>query len=75
MALVKRLVKGGPLTFAEGDGNLDYLEGLTTAVKSWDDIVSKPITSSNAIAVTGGAGISIHITIRINTAIDGRTTG
>jgi hypothetical protein len=28
MALVKRLVKGSPLTFAEGDNNLTYLEGL-----------------------------------------------
>lgn len=30
MALVKRLVKGSPLTFAEGDANLDYLESLGT---------------------------------------------
>lgn len=57
MALVKRLVKGGPLTFAEGDGNLDYLEGLATAVKSWDDIVSKPITGSNAIAYISSSSV------------------
>jgi hypothetical protein len=32
MALVKRLVKGSPLTFQEGDDNLDYLEGLPRIV-------------------------------------------
>jgi hypothetical protein len=30
MALTKRLVKGSPLTFQEGDDNLDYLEALAT---------------------------------------------
>ena len=29
MALVKRLEKGSPLTFAEGDANLDYLASNT----------------------------------------------
>jgi hypothetical protein len=28
MPLIKRIVKGTPLTFAEGDANLDYLEAL-----------------------------------------------
>jgi len=35
MALVKRLVKGTPLTFEEGDGNLDYLYGLSTNTGSF----------------------------------------
>jgi hypothetical protein len=35
MALVKRLVKGSPLTFAEGDNNLDYLESLSTTLNAW----------------------------------------
>jgi hypothetical protein len=35
MALIKRLVKGTPLTFAEGDDNLTYLEGLATNTGSF----------------------------------------
>jgi hypothetical protein len=35
MALTKRLVKGNPLTFAEGDNNLTYLEGLATNTGSF----------------------------------------
>jgi hypothetical protein len=31
MGLTKRLVKGRPLTFAEGDANLDYLESLSSS--------------------------------------------
>ena len=30
MALVKRLVKGSALTYAEGDGNLTYLDNKVT---------------------------------------------
>lgn len=32
MTLIKRLVKGAPLTFAEGDANLDYLENLSKTI-------------------------------------------
>lgn len=32
MALIKRLVKGSPLTFQEGDNNLQYLEDLSNTV-------------------------------------------
>lgn len=35
MALTKRLVKGSPLTFAEGDANLDYLEAVATNTGSF----------------------------------------
>ena len=28
MPLIKRITKGSPLTFAEGDGNLDYLDNF-----------------------------------------------
>jgi hypothetical protein len=35
MALIKRLTKGSPLTFAEGDANLDYLEALASNTSSY----------------------------------------
>jgi hypothetical protein len=35
MPLVKRLIKGSPLTFAEGDANLTYLEDLATNTGSF----------------------------------------
>ena len=35
MALVRRLIKDSPLTFAEGDANLVYLEGLATNTGSF----------------------------------------
>ena len=35
MSLIKRLVKGIPLTFAEGDANLDYLETLANNTGSF----------------------------------------
>jgi hypothetical protein len=34
MPLIKRTVKGSPLTFAEGDANLDYLEALALSTGS-----------------------------------------
>jgi hypothetical protein len=35
MPLIKRLVKGTPLTFAEGDANLDFLENLANNTSSF----------------------------------------
>jgi len=35
MSLIKRLVKGTPLTFAEGDANLDFLESLANNTSSF----------------------------------------
>jgi hypothetical protein len=40
MPLIKRLVKGSPLTFAEGDANLDYLEGLSNGSLSTSSFYS-----------------------------------
>ena len=34
MALIKRLTKGSPLTFAEGDANLDYLDNFIKQISS-----------------------------------------
>lgn len=56
MALVKRLVKGAPLTFAEGDANLDYLEGLSTSI-TWDGVGNKPITGSIENASSGSTSL------------------
>jgi len=52
MALVKRLVKGSPLTFAEGDANLDYLYGLaTTPTLPYQEFVGKftQLSTSNPV--------------------------
>ncbi len=58
MALVKRLVKGAPLTFAEGDANLDYLESLATST-TWDGVGYKPISGSVGTANAGSVTV-IH---------------
>ena len=42
MPLIKRITKGSPLTFAEGDGNLDYLDNFIKQISS-----SYAITGSN----------------------------
>ena len=34
MALIKRITKGSPLTFAEGDANLDYLDNFIKQISS-----------------------------------------
>ena len=34
MPLIKRITKGSPLTFAEGDGNLDYLDNFIKQISS-----------------------------------------
>lgn len=46
MALIKRLVKGSPLTFAEGDANLDYLYSLAV--------------NTGSFAVNGGSSLSVQ---------------
>lgn len=56
MALVKRLVKGAPLTFAEGDANLDYLEELANTT-TWDRVGYKPITGSIGNANSGSTSL------------------
>lgn len=67
MALVKRLVKGSPLTFAEGDANLDYLYQLATSsgsssVTGSSNVsgsfnVSGPATVTGSLNVSGSSGI------------------
>lgn len=68
MALVKRLVKGSPLTFAEGDANLDYLYQLATnsgssAVTGSSNVsgsfnVVGPATVTGSLVVSGSSNIS-----------------
>jgi hypothetical protein len=52
MALTKRLVKGSPLTFQEGDDNLDYLENLATNTGSF-------VTTSSFNAYTSSLSSSL----------------
>jgi hypothetical protein len=66
MALVKRLVKESPLTFAEGDGNLDYLENLSLTISSsyattGSNVFSGSQTIYGNLTVFGTASIS-HVT-------------
>jgi hypothetical protein len=68
MALVKRLVKGSPLTFAEGDANLDYLYQLATntgssAITGSSSVsgsfnVVGPATVTGSLNLTGSIGIT-----------------
>lgn len=68
MALVKRLVKGSPLTFAEGDANLDYLYQLATnsgssGVTGSFNVsgglgVVGPVTATGSLTVTGSMSIT-----------------
>jgi hypothetical protein len=57
MALTKRLVKGSPLTFAEGDANLDYLAALATNTGSFAITGSNQFNGnqiiSGSVAITG----------------------
>ena len=53
MALIKRLTKGSPLTFAEGDANLDYLFSLATNTGSLN--VSGSSTVTGSLNVTGSS--------------------
>ena len=48
MALVKRLVKGDPLTAAEMDGNLDYLEELALSGSSGTSVLNEFTASITA---------------------------
>jgi hypothetical protein len=70
MALVKRLVKGSPLTFAEGDANLDYLENLagnSTTFNNWTGSNTSQFSGTSSYALTasyalnaGGAGFPFN---------------
>lgn len=62
MALVKRLVKGSPLTFAEGDANLDYLYQLATSSGSSSTTGSSAVSGSlnvvGSSTITGSSNVS-----------------
>jgi hypothetical protein len=60
MALVKRLVKGSPLTFAEGDANLDYLESLSTALNAWTGSNTSQFAGTASFVALTGLGIDIN---------------
>jgi hypothetical protein len=68
MALVKRLEKGSPLTFAEGDANLDYLYSLATNTGSASVTGSSNVSGSlgvvGPVTVTGSLNLtgSVQIT-------------
>jgi hypothetical protein len=60
MPLIKRLIKGTPLTFAEGDANLVYLEDLATNTGSFAILGSNLFNGNqtvlgyiNALSFTG----------------------
>jgi hypothetical protein len=65
MPLIKRLVKGTPLTFAEGDANLDFLENLANTTGSFATTGSNQFIGTQTIfgnlTVYGTSSIS-HIT-------------
>jgi len=65
MALVKRLVKGSPLTYAEADGNLTYLDNKVTGsvglIPVFDSV--NTVTGSSILSLTGN-----------NVTIDGSLT-
>ncbi len=73
MALTKRLVKGSPLTFAEGDANLDYLAALATNTGSFAITGSNQFNGnqiiSGSLAITGSTqGNVSSLNILSNTA-------
>ena len=50
MSLIKRLVKGTPLTFAEGDANLNYLETLANNTGSFATTGSNTFVGTQTIS-------------------------
>jgi hypothetical protein len=57
MGLILRLVKGTPLTFAEGDANLTYLEGLITGSNN----LFSNWTGSNTSQFAGTASYAANV--------------
>ena len=78
MALTKRLVKGSPLTFAEGDANLDYLAALATNTSSFatkssnvfigDQTISGSIIFPNGAVISGSINNYLEIVPRSSTS-------
>jgi hypothetical protein len=74
MALVRRVIKGTPLTFAEGDANLVYLEGLATNTGSFltttgsnsfsgSQIIAGNLNVTGSVLVSGSLNITNNINI------------
>ena len=68
MPLIKRITKGSPLTFAEGDANLDYLENFTQQVSG-----SSATTGSNTF--TSNQTIQGVLNINTQTQTAGQFSG
>ena len=73
MALIRRVIKGTPLTFAEGDANLVYLEGLATNTGSFavttdsnsfsgSQIIAGNLNITGSTSLTGSLNVSGSIT-------------
>jgi len=87
MPLIKRLVKGSPLTFAEGDANLDYLEGLsngslsTSSFHSYTGSVNSQFAGTSSYATTasyvinGGGSATLTQQLVSNQKVGGNTAG
>jgi hypothetical protein len=62
MALIKRLVKGSPLTFQEGDDNLQYLEDLALSssadFNNWTGSSSSQFAGTSSFAATASYAIN-----------------
>ena len=75
MALVKRLVKGSPLSFSEGDGNLDFLYQLAANSGSSSVTGSFNVTGSTNIIgpvnLTGSFNSSGSVGVRGTVVITG----
>jgi hypothetical protein len=68
MALVRRLIKNSPLTFAEGDANLVYLEGLAIntgsfATKAGDNSFSGSQIITGSLNVIGSTLLTGSLTV------------
>ena len=72
MALVKRLVKGSPLTFAEGDANLDYLYQLATSTGS--SSVTGSVNVSGSSTVTGSFSVFGPANVGGSLSVSGSST-
>lgn len=64
MALTKRLIKGAPLTFQEGDNNLDYLESLAINAITTGNTGSVQ-TLKGTLILTGSIDMAQSFTTRI----------
>jgi hypothetical protein len=70
MSLIKRLVKGTPLTFAEGDANLEFLENLANTTGSFATTGSNQFIGAQTIygnlTVFGTSSISYITSSQLN---------